>query len=391
MKEDDEEFVDAREYQDTQDSSAPSSAPASQSLLPPPTEPPATTISPPFIQSPALQGPPSLPTAPSTNSLIDAQPQQRSSPLSEPPATLGDAPVIAPDEFFDPNDPNFLIKDLDHGVSYTLLDYQHHIPATFDPVELRVQWHQDTDGRKDGATWQDTVHKERERESGRAEKAAKEVREAAAREEKEQERYEKEQAKAGAAAPARKASPDVARRLPGCLPKIKASVDSWLGQVRASLCGAWAGVRSLGEVHSHHKSERTFANLMLVQQLLPQAHSPVWVAKFSPDGQFLATGGHDGVLRIWRVRQPRAAPADAVTATTTAPTSTATTATTTIVAPAGPSEAHQQAGAAPQTAPTPASSVSSSVAISPGCPTPSDCSPTRTLVLHSPDFCLRLV
>ena len=42
--------------------------------------------------------------------------------------------------------------------------------------------------------------------------------------------------------------------------------------------------------------------IFLVQSI--NAHSDsIWVARFSPDGLFLATGGKDAVLKIWVVEQ----------------------------------------------------------------------------------------
>lgn len=41
-------------------------------------------------------------------------------------------------------------------------------------------------------------------------------------------------------------------------------------------------------------------SIHLVQEI--RAHEePVWAAKFSPCGNYLATGGKDGVLKIWKV------------------------------------------------------------------------------------------
>ena len=44
-------------------------------------------------------------------------------------------------------------------------------------------------------------------------------------------------------------------------------------------------------------------NLYAVQEIV-QAHSDsIWVAKFSPCGNYLATGGKDAVLKIWKVKR----------------------------------------------------------------------------------------
>ena len=51
------------------------------------------------------------------------------------------------------------------------------------------------------------------------------------------------------------------------------------------------------------KTFRKYAHefdLYLVQDV--RAHSDsIWVARFSPCGQYLATGGKDAVLKIWQV------------------------------------------------------------------------------------------
>ena len=31
------------------------------------------------------------------------------------------------------------------------------------------------------------------------------------------------------------------------------------------------------------------------------SNDPIWVLKFRKDGKFLATAGHDGILRVWKV------------------------------------------------------------------------------------------
>jgi hypothetical protein len=70
----------------------------------------------------------------------------------------------------------------------------------------------------------------------------------------------------------------------------------------------------------------SFGNLHYTQRL--SGHSgAVWVAKFSQDGRYLATGGQDAVLRVWAAHLSEGlelAPAPADMAAAAAPADTAT-------------------------------------------------------------------
>lgn len=52
-----------------------------------------------------------------------------------------------------------------------------------------------------------------------------------------------------------------------------------------------------------HTSTKTQSNLNLYAVQEIHAHSDsIWVAKFSPCGNYLATGGKDACLKVWKVR-----------------------------------------------------------------------------------------
>ena len=52
----------------------------------------------------------------------------------------------------------------------------------------------------------------------------------------------------------------------------------------------------------YKRQKSTKCNMFLVQDI--RAHQePIWAAKFSPCGFYLATGGKDGVLKIWSIIQ----------------------------------------------------------------------------------------
>ncbi|KAK4774004.1 hypothetical protein SAY87_029023 [Trapa incisa] len=59
------------------------------------------------------------------------------------------------------------------------------------------------------------------------------------------------------------------------------------------------------KVQHNQKRSKELTGLYSRQEI--QAHSGIiWTMKFSPDGQFLASGGSDGIVRVWRVSSANA-------------------------------------------------------------------------------------
>ncbi|OVA12297.1 WD40 repeat [Macleaya cordata] len=64
--------------------------------------------------------------------------------------------------------------------------------------------------------------------------------------------------------------------------------------------------RNRMKVRNHKKRCMEFTAVYMGQEV--EAHNGfIWTMKFSPDGQYLASGGEDGVVRIWRITSTNAA------------------------------------------------------------------------------------
>ena len=57
------------------------------------------------------------------------------------------------------------------------------------------------------------------------------------------------------------------------------------------------------EIQSSNKG-RSKMNLFEVQEITNAHSDSIWVAKFSLCGTYLATGGKDACLKVWRVKEP---------------------------------------------------------------------------------------
>jgi len=54
------------------------------------------------------------------------------------------------------------------------------------------------------------------------------------------------------------------------------------------------------KVEKKNQNDKEFSELEVAQTII--AHqAQIWVASFSVDGNFLATGGQDGIVKIWKI------------------------------------------------------------------------------------------
>eukprot|EP00979_Chaetoceros_neogracilis_P010041 scaffold2355_cov267-Chaetoceros_neogracile.AAC.15 len=59
--------------------------------------------------------------------------------------------------------------------------------------------------------------------------------------------------------------------------------------------------RNTVKTNRKHKKESDFNPMLLISTIVEAHNGPIWCSSFSPDGKFLATGGKDGVVKIWEV------------------------------------------------------------------------------------------
>ncbi|KAJ1378267.1 WD40/YVTN repeat-like-containing domain superfamily [Sesbania bispinosa] len=79
---------------------------------------------------------------------------------------------------------------------------------------------------------------------------------------------------------------------------VKSRKGGW-GKVRSNLNSGTNKTRRIN-VRQNKKRWMEFSALYIGQEI--RAHKGlIWTMKFSPNGQYLASGGEDGVIRIWRV------------------------------------------------------------------------------------------